>query len=837
MIKAVIMAGGEGTRLRPLTSNRAKPMTPVVNKPVIEHAVELLRAHGIRDIIISLFYLPENIQNYFGDGADWDVSISYSVEETPLGTAGGVRLASDGFDDTFVVLSGDGIIDFNITEILNYHKNKNSDFTIALKRVEEPTEYGIVITDTTTGKISKFLEKPSWSEVFSDTANSGMYVIEPHLINHFVPVGKTFDFSIDLFPLLQNQDVNLYGYITDGYWCDVGNIDSFLAVHRDILEQLVDIQIPGKMIADRVWIGKNVEIEPGVRLKGPIVIGDFVKIKKGAEISDFSVIGNNCVIEEGASVRRSVVLHSTIIGPNAELRGAIVGKRCFLEENVSIYERAIISDDCHICANAEIPASIRVWPDKVIEEGTRLTTDLIWGRSEKKLLFNDSKIIGSFNVKITPEFSAKLGSALGAWLGRNTRVTISRDASGASRLIKRAITSGLLSMGVDVFDLEIESLPVTRYASRFIKTDLAINVETRPQTGLQYIVIHIFNKDGFQLLLGTEKKIESIFYRGDYPRKSAYEVGQLHYSTHHIESYVDYASNYIDYSLFRGSKLSVIVDCSNGAASYIFPDILSFFGIVPTTLRGQIQYRDIERDKIAESAKGVDVLQVMCVSNREIGVMISSTGSRIDIYDERGLLLSDDEIIMLLCIFYAKYKRAGVFRLPVTATRKLDAIVQEYGATVERISTKIRSPEKSTQIYTDTGEGIYPTLIVEYDVMICFLMILELILREKTTLSDIRRTLPEINELHRKIECTHQEKALIMRKMTEVATEDLLELTDGVRIVRSGCWILVLPDGSQPFIHLYAEGDTDELRDEILTEYTRKIKSLRKTGNGNVHNQ
>ncbi|MFW5807757.1 MAG: nucleotidyltransferase family protein, partial [Spirochaetota bacterium] len=255
MIKAIIMAGGEGTRLRPLTCNRAKPMTPVINKPVVEYAVELLRKHGITEIVISLFYLPENVQNYFGDGTEWDVNITYSVEENPLGTAGGVRLAAENFDDTFIVLSGDGIIDFNITKLIQFHKQHKSPFTIALARVHEPTEYGIVITDRDTGRIEKFLEKPSWSEVFSDTANTGMYVIEPDVIRKHVPANTKFDFSFDLFPLLQEKNLPLYGYIADGYWCDVGNIESYLLVHHDILDQLVDLEMPGKRITDNVWVG------------------------------------------------------------------------------------------------------------------------------------------------------------------------------------------------------------------------------------------------------------------------------------------------------------------------------------------------------------------------------------------------------------------------------------------------------------------------------------------------------------------------------------------------------------------------------------------------------
>lgn len=835
MIRAIIMAGGEGTRLRPLTCNRAKPMTPVINKPVIEHAVELLKKHNIRDIVISLFYLPENVQNYFGDGTEWNVNISYSVEENPLGTAGGVRLASRNFDDTFIVLSGDGIIDFDLTDIIRFHKEKKSPFTIALKRVHEPTEYGIVITNRETGKIEKFLEKPSWSEVFSDNANTGVYVIEPSLMEEYVPVDTNLDFSFDLFPKFQKENVPLYGYITDGYWCDVGNIYSYMDVHRDILDHLVNIDVPGKMGENNVWIGKNVEIDPGAILKGPIILGDFVKVKKNAEISEFSVIGNNCVIEEGASVRRSIILNSTVIGPKSELRGVIVGKRCFIEQNVAIYENAVISDDVQVGAHSEIPGGRRVWPDKIIEPGTRLTRGLIWGQTEKKSLFGSSGITGSFNVRITPEFSAKLGSAIGAYLGIASRVTISRDAAGSSRLIKRAITSGLLSMGVDLYDLEIESLPITRFATRFIKTDLCIHVQTQPQDGLQYIVIHLFDRNGFRLLLKAEKKLENIFYRGDYPRKSAFEVGQLHYSTHHIESYLDFVKNHIDFESVYSHKIPLMLDCSNGAASYIFPDLLSFFGCSPTTFRGQIQYQDVKIDHAKEAKRALKTLRKMCEANREIGAMISSTGDRITVFDEKGDEVSTQEIFAFLCIYYVKYRNARRINLPLNASQNLEKFLQNEKVEIVRISTKQRSPLHTSEVFIEAEEGVYPHLIYEHDVMFSLIVILEYLVKEKKKLVDARKDLPALDVAHSTIECTLSDKAAIMREMTELANERL-ELKDGVRVVRDDSWILILPDAVQPLIHLYAEGSTGEKRDEITREFSRKIKALFRMETSNDRN-
>ena len=311
----------------------------------------------------------------------------------------------------------------------------------------------------------------------------------------------------------------------------------------------------GKKITRDIWVGRDVEIDPGAIIKGPIIIGDFTRIKKGAEISEYSVIGDNCLIEENASVKKSIIYHNTIVGRKCELRGAIVGKRCVLGEGVSIYEEAVVADDCTLGTGTVIQSGIRVWPDKSIEQGTRLTTDLIWGQTEKKALFGTDGITGTFNVKITPEFASKIGSAIGAYLGKNSKVVISRDVTKASCLIKHALTSGLLSMGIDVFDLDVETVPINRYCTRFLNADMGIYIQVAYLKGLQNIQILFFNRNGFQIPVCEEKRIENIFFRGDYPRKDVFEAGEVIHPSHHIGSYISNMVNYIDKTAVKRGEL------------------------------------------------------------------------------------------------------------------------------------------------------------------------------------------------------------------------------------------------------------------------------------------
>ena len=825
MSRAIIMAGGEGTRLRPLTCIRAKPMVPVINKPAIEHSIRLLKLYGISDITLSIYALPENFQNYFGDGSELGVSISYSVEEKPLGTAGGVKKALGDIEETTIVLSGDGIIDFNIAEILQFHREKKSSLTIVLNRTDQPTDYGVVITDSH-GRIERFLEKPSWSEIYSDTVNTGMYVIEPGEIKKYIPDEEKFDFSLDLFPILKKKKIPMYGFVTDGYWCDVGNLSTYSNVHKDILDGKVKIEIPGKKIAHDIWVGRDVEIHPGAKIKGPIIIGDFTRVKKGAEISEYSVIGDNCLIEENSSVKKSIIFHNTVIGRKCELRGAIVGKRCVLGESVSIYEEAVVADDCSLGSGTVIQSGIRVWPDKSIEQGTRLTADLIWGQTEKKALFSSEGITGTFNVKITPEFASKIGSAVGAYLGKNSKVVISRDVTKASCLIKHAFTSGLLSMGVDVFDMDIETVPINRYCTKFLNADMGIYIQVTYLTGLQNIQILFFNRNGFQIPVCEEKRIENIFFRGDYPRKDVFEAGEVIHPSHHIGSYISNMVNYVNRDTIRKGNWKIILDCLNGTASYIFPELLDSMSIQTTVLRGQIKETLNEYDIMTGTIKSIYNVVNMSKMNREIGVIIGPHGTNITIIDEMGNVCTADDISAILILYYLKYSYSKTISLPVNTSNVISRLIEDNGGSVKWTTTRLRIPDDSIDIFFG-GKSRHPFLEQKIDPMITFLRVLEYLTLEQKELYEVREVLPRTNLLNTTIQCTLEEKAAIMAMLSMEADKNDVELIDGIKIIKKNSWILLLPDSSQPLIHIYAEGDSTKERDRLISSYSDKIKQFR----------
>ncbi len=535
-MKAVVMAGGEGSRLRPLTINRPKPMVPLADRPVMAHTIELLKLHGITDIVVTVQYLATVIQDQFGDGSAFGVHIQYVVEETPLGTAGSVKNAEDMLQEPFLVISGDALTDINLTDLIRTHTARGAMATLTLKRVPNPLEYGVIIT-TDDGSISQFLEKPSWGEVFSDTVNTGIYVIDPRIFDS-IPSGQVVDWSKDVFPEVLRQGGLLHGYIADGYWTDVGSFQEYMRATADYLSGKVHLPRLGQCIRDDIWTDGDVEIAPDAELHGPMYLGLGVKIKSGAVIRGPTVIRDYTVIEAQAHIERSIIWRNSYIGERAELRGALVARQCNIKSRAIISEGAVIGDHTVINSGAAILPDVKIWPSKQIDEGARVTASLIWGSQGRRTLFGRYGITGLINVDITPEFCAKLGAAYGGILPQNTTVLINRDAHYTPRMLKRAIISGVPSAGVNVGDVRNVQIPVARYLVHATGAAGGIHVRLSPYDS-RIADIKFFDSRGIDIDTATERKIESYFFREDYRRVYLDEIGRIGYTPNVEETYIN----------------------------------------------------------------------------------------------------------------------------------------------------------------------------------------------------------------------------------------------------------------------------------------------------------
>ncbi|MDR3643585.1 MAG: NDP-sugar synthase [Clostridia bacterium] len=319
-MKAVIMAGGEGTRLRPLTCDCPKPMTRLCGRPVIEYILDLLKANGVTEAAVTLRYLPEAIRGQFPDGDYQGMKLSFFEEDEPLGTAGSVKNAAGILDDDFIVISGDSLCDFGLAAAVEYHKKKKAAATLLLSHVADPREYGLVVTEPS-GRVRGFVEKPGWAQAITDAVNTGIYIISPDCLK-LIPDGKMFDFAKDLFPLLMERGMPVYGCETDGYWCDIGDIGAYTSCQLDMLEGRVECRLPGARQGG-VQL-KDGRPGGGYRILPPVYIGSNVRIGNDAVIGPSAVIDDGCTIGAGATVKNSILLPEAYIGERCELRGALV---------------------------------------------------------------------------------------------------------------------------------------------------------------------------------------------------------------------------------------------------------------------------------------------------------------------------------------------------------------------------------------------------------------------------------------------------------------------------------------------------------------------------------
>ncbi len=360
-MKAIILVGGEGMRLRPLTCTTPKPMLSVLNRPFIEHVIRLLQSHGIDEIIISAGYLPAEFDKHLGDGRDFGVKITYAIEKTPLGTCGAVKNIEDKLDSTFIVVNGDILTNLSIDQLLEYHRAKKSVATLTLTSVEDPTQYGLVNTDIS-GRVSSFLEKPSWDEVTTDLVNAGAYVLEPQILK-YVPKGQNHSFERHLFPLLIEKGQNIVGFPSSAYWIDIGTPEKYLQAHRDILDGQVGIEFPGESYKKNVWIGKDTNIAADAVVFGPTVMGSNCQIASDTTIFSHCVLGNNCRIESGARLEGCIVFDDARIGAGAVVRDSIIGKGVQIGKKVRVDEKAILGDKTVIDEDNLLRRGIKIWPN------------------------------------------------------------------------------------------------------------------------------------------------------------------------------------------------------------------------------------------------------------------------------------------------------------------------------------------------------------------------------------------------------------------------------------------------------------------------------------------
>lgn len=820
------MAGGEGSRLRPLTSNLPKPMIPLVNKPMMEHVVGLLRRHGFDEIVVTVAYLANAIRTYFGDGSEFGVKMVYATEETPLGTAGSVRNAMEQLDERFLVISGDVLTDIDLTAIADTHEKKKAMATIGLTPVENPLEFGIVITNED-GSIERFLEKPTWGQVFSDTINTGIFVLEPEIFD-YIPAGRPIDFSSEVFPRLLEEGQPLFGAVGTGYWEDVGTLEAYTRAHKDILDGRVRVDIPGFELADGVWLGEGADVHPTAHVVGPAVIGDNCRIMAGARLGQYTVLGANVRVRQEADLERVVVHDNAYIGESSRLRGMIVGRACDLRKGVRCDEGSVLGDECFVADDAFVGPEVKIYPFKTVEAGAVINSSIVWESKGARTLFGRDGVAGLANVDITPELAVRLAMAYASTLKADGTVVISRDSSRSARMLKRAMMAGLNSGGVNVVDLEVSSVPVTRFVVRQGTPAGGITVRIKDGDS-QSVQVRFFDDNGADISEDAQRKIERLFHREDFRRALPSDIGDIGFQARAVELYASAMQDTIDIPGVAAARFKIVVDYSYGTASLVMPNVLSKLGADVLAVNPFTSTLGVMAFDAAEHAAQVSSL--VRSSGAHLGAVVDPDGEHVTFIDDEGRVLSDNQSLLAFVHLVADRLLGDRIALPVGVTSAAEKLAARAGVRVEY--TKMSTPALNDAA-TEAGVGfaasldggfIVPGFLPAFDGAAALVKMLDLLAHHDVKLSAVVDELPRTHLVHETVVTPWDNKGAVMRNLVEQTSRPTV-LVDGVKVLHDDGWVLCLPDPEEAVTHVYAEATSDGEARRLAREYVLRIRQL-----------
>ncbi len=831
-MKAVVMAGGAGSRLRPLTIARPKPLIPMVNKPVLGHILDLLKFHGFSEVVITVQHLAEHIEDYFGDGNGQGMSIRYSVEGLPLGTAGSVAHARDFLDDTFLVISGDAVTDIDLAAIVNFHKEHEALVTVTLKQVKDPLDYGVVVTDPE-GRITQFLEKPSWGDVISDRVNTGIYVLEPQVLTDLKP-DTPYDFSQDVLPPLLSQGAPLFGYVADGYWSDVGTVESYVDAISDVLEgQVHHIQL-GQLIEGGIWANRGVEIAPDANLFGPIYLGQDAKIRGGATIYGPTMIGDHTIVDSHAQIERAAIWSNCYVGESAEIRGAVIGSQCSVKAKSIILEGVVIGDNTQIGRGTVVHPNVKIWPGKEIEAGVTVKNSIIWGSQGRRVLFGRFGVTGVVNVDLTPEFAAALGAALGTTLQKESLVTINRDVHRSPRMLKRAIIAGLPSSGVNVWDLGTQPLPVARYYTCNSQAVAGVHVRLSPYDE-RMVDIRFMNERGLDLDDAQKRRIGQAFFREDFRRVYLDEIGSISYAPQVVEQYTRGFMQFIQAEAIQQRSFYIVVDYANSLVANIMPNVFNELNCNVVALNANV---DESRMAIQPYELQADLDRLGLIASTldtDLGIRFDVAGERLSLVDDRGKSVSDILTAMVLTNLALTITPGAAIAVPVTMPDQFEDIAARHRASIVRTKVVASAAPSDSEakriVMSANGQGgfIFPHFQATGDGLIAAAKLLEMLALQNVGLSQVIADLPAFHMSHQKVACPWEAKGIVMRRLNQHFSRHSVDLTDGIKIrFDQSEWVLVLPDEDRPLFRLYAQGKSPAGAADLIARFVGLVTDLQK---------
>ena len=755
---------------------------------MMEHILRHLASNGFDTAVATLCTLPDSIRSYFGNGRPHGIELNYSVEHEPLGTAGSVRLAAWDWSQPFLVISGDVLTDIDLGALIQFHKARGSAATLALARVANPLESGVVMT-ADDGRITAFLEKPGWGEVFSDLVNTGIYVLDPAVLEK-VPPGRPFDFSRNLFPLLLEQGCPMYAVEAGGYWCDIGTMDLYRQANADCLRGRVRVKIPGQEIAPGVFAGNGARIDRRAALAGPLLIGEHARIEAGARLEAGTVIGARAIVERGATIRESVIWNDCVIGKQAKIWGAVIAGSSRVGYRATVNTGAVLGERCDIGRFGTLRRSVKLWPGSKVSERAIVSRSMVWSQSMPRSCFSRRGLSGLANTEIGPEFLSRVAAAFSVGAGR---VMLSAAGDPVSQMLEAAAAAGIQSAGASPLMAEDTLPPVLRYAARRFECP-AIRIQappSRPGT----VDVTLLDSGGLNISRDAQRKIEAALSREDSPRVSSEQVGSA-------RPMGDYFQDYL---------AALLAEVGFGEALTVASKVMIEAGPAESKMVSHLLGR-IGADYVF-SGEGLEF---------EPGAM-SRAGAAFGLSVEPGaesfsLLLKDQGYLeparleALLSRGWAESLPGAVLALPVSLPETVRTYAGSKGAAVVLVKSSPRAVLEAT-----------PWSFL-HDALVGITLLLSLVSKSGLAVEKLVLDLPEVHYVRKVVPCPWEAKGRVMRHLSRQSSAR--PAVEGVLARHENGTVLVLPHAEEAVCELFVEAASWEVADELSDVYAEKVRSL-----------
>ena len=754
----------------------------------------------------------------------------YATEETPLGTAGSVRNAMDELDERFLVISGDVLTDIDLGAIVEGPRRAQAPWPPSgSSRVENPLEFGIVITQED-GSIERFLEKPTWGQVFSDTINTGIFVLEPEIFDYIAP-DRPVDFSsrgLPRAPRRRQAAVRGGGRGLLGGRRHARGLPPGPQGHPR--RAGAGRRARASRWATASGIGEGAEVHPEATIVGPAVIGENCRVEAGVRLGPYTVLGTNVRVRADADLERVVIHDNSYLGEGVRLRGAIVGRSCDLRGGVRCDEGVVLGDECFVGEHAVLAAGVKVYPFKTVEAGAVINSSIVWESRGSRSLFGRVGVAGLANVDITPELATRLAMAYGTTLKKDSTVITSRDSSRSARMLKRAMMAGLNAVGVNVLDLEVASVPVTRFAIR--RPEVAGGLTIRLVEGdPQSCVIRFFDTNGSDLTEDGQRKVERLFVREDFRRAFPAEIGDIGFPPRALEHYTAALEATVDIAAIRAARFKVVVDYSFGSTSFVMPNVLAklgadVLGVNPYASTG----RSLTFDKAAHAQDvgraGAGVGRAPRRGDRlRRRAPHPHRRHRPRAHRRPGAAGPPAPRARAGCSATPSPCRSRSPRTPRPSPRSYGVHVRRTKLASSALMDAAAEPGVGFAASTDGG-FILPGFLPAFDAAATLVKVLELLALAETRLSPVVEDLPRTRMAHETVVTPWEQKGMVMRTLVEMSKDREVELIDGVQVRHDDGWALALPDPEEPVTHVWAEAATDADAKALAKEYARRIRQL-----------